>query len=483
MSGVSSSTGAAGRGPGLSARTTTAVEVLSQSVANIAPSAVMATGAALIVGSAGKGTWLSYVIGTVIVLVVGYCLSQFARRSATTGSVYSYTARGLGPFAGFMSGWGIQIGYLAIAMGSVAGTGLYFAGFLGQLGIDASGSGWQILIFALCTLGVLWATVRGIRLSTRIGLVTELTSIVLILIVIATVLINHGFSVDSSQVSLKGSSLNGVTFGVVLAILGFVGFESAASLGVEAKDPYRAIPRAILWSALGAGLLFVLASYTQVLGLGARLPTSQAPLGDLATRSGIGWITPLVDLGITTSFFACAAASLNAAARIFYTMGCEGMMSSGLGRTHAKHQTPHVALALLAPLLFAAPAAIVLTGSQTLQALAYLGTVGTFGYMVAYALVSLAAPVWLARIGEQRPLVMIAGPVAAMAMVYVFYKNIVPTPPSPFNVLPWAFAGLMALGAGWYLVVRVAAPARAAAVGSMIGEDVPSPAAAEVIVG
>ncbi len=476
MSAIASSEGSAG-GPGLAQKATSAVEVMAQSVANIAPSAVMATGAALIFTSAGRGTWVSYVIGTVIVLMVGYCLAQFARRSATTGSVYSYTARGLGGFAGFMSGWGIQVGYLAIAMGSVAGAGLYFGAFLGELGIDGSGTGWQLAIFAVCTLGALLATMRGIRLSTRVGLVIELTSIALILFVVVAVLVDHGFSVDSSQLSLKGTSVNGVTFGVVLAILGFVGFESAASLGVEAKDPYRAIPRAILWSALGAGLLYVLASYTQVLGLGAGLGKSGAPLGDLASRSGIGWVNPVIDLGITASFFACAAASVNASARILYTMGREGMMGSALGRTHAEHQTPHVAIALLAPLLFAAPAAIVLAGSQALEALAYLGTIGTFGFMVAYALVSVAAPVWLARIGELRPLVMIAGPLSAAAMVYVFYKNVVPAPPSPFNVLPWVFASLMALGAAWYGAVRIAAPARVAAVGSAMSDD-PAPAVA-----
>lgn len=242
MSAITSSSGSE-HGPGLAHKATSAIEVMAQSVANIAPSAVMATGAALIFASAGRGTWLSYVVGTVIVLMVGYCLAQFARRSATTGSVYSYTARGLGGFAGFMSGWGIQVGYLAIAMGSVAGAGLYFGGFLGELGVDASGTAWQLAIFAVCTLGVLWATVRGIRLSTRVGLVVELTSIALILFVVIAVLVDNGFRVDSSQLRLEGTSLDGVTFGVVLAILGFVGFESAASLGTEARDPYRAMRR------------------------------------------------------------------------------------------------------------------------------------------------------------------------------------------------------------------------------------------------
>jgi hypothetical protein len=58
-----------------------------------------------------------------------------------------------------------------------------------------------------------------------------------------------------------------------------------------------------------------------------------------------------------------------------------------------------VAIAVLSPLLFVVPAAIVISGKATLDALAYVGTVGTFGFMVAYALCSLAAPFWLQRLG------------------------------------------------------------------------------------
>jgi hypothetical protein len=114
-----------------------------------------------------------------------------------------------------------------------------------------------------------------------------------------------------------------------------------------------------------------------------------------------------------------------------------------------------VAIAVLSPLLFVVPAAIVISGKATLDALAYVGTVGTFGFMVAYALCSLAAPFWLQRLGVRT---WALGFVSAVAMVFVFYKNVYPAPPSPFDVLPWIFAGLMAAGAGWYGVVRVARP-------------------------
>jgi hypothetical protein len=123
--------------------------------------------------------------------------------------------------------------------------------------------------------------------------------------------------------------------------------------------------------------------------------TTGAPLNDLASDAGIGFVSWAIDLGITASFFACAVASINAAARITMTMSEEGILGAALGATHEDHRTPHVAIAVLSPLLFVVPAAIVVSGKDTLEALAYVGTVGTFGFMVAYALCSIAAPVWL----------------------------------------------------------------------------------------
>ena len=82
---------------GLRRRVLSALEVFAQSIANIAPSAVIAFVPAAIFASAGKGTWLTWVLGTVVVFVVAYCLAQFARRHASAGSLYGYAAQGFGP--------------------------------------------------------------------------------------------------------------------------------------------------------------------------------------------------------------------------------------------------------------------------------------------------------------------------------------------------------------------------------------------------
>jgi amino acid transporter len=89
------------------------VEVLSQSISVIAPSTVPAAILGLIFAVAGNGTWLSFVLGMVGLIFVGFNINQFARRSASPGSLYTYIVSGLGPTAGVLSGWALAFGYPA----------------------------------------------------------------------------------------------------------------------------------------------------------------------------------------------------------------------------------------------------------------------------------------------------------------------------------------------------------------------------------
>jgi len=174
---------------------------------------------------------------------------------------------------------------------------------------------------------------------------------------------------------------------VVLAALGFVGFESAAALGAEAKDPHRAIPRAVLTSAVVVGVLYLFAAYVSILGLGAdTLGSSGAPMDDLAQTIGLSGFRYVIDLGVAASFFAVIIASINAAARILYTMAHERILAAPLRLTHVRHRTPHIAILVLLPIILLVPAVMVIAGVTPINVYAYTGTIGTFGYLTAYLL-------------------------------------------------------------------------------------------------
>src|ERR1700740_98026 len=96
-------------------------EVLAQSVANMAPSAAMALLPLLVFFSAGNGTWLSFALSLVVLLVVAYCASLFATRINSAGSFYVWVTRALGPGAGSAAGWGLVLGYLFTGVACVIG--------------------------------------------------------------------------------------------------------------------------------------------------------------------------------------------------------------------------------------------------------------------------------------------------------------------------------------------------------------------------
>jgi amino acid transporter len=147
-------------------------------------------------------------------------------------------------------------------------------------------------------------------------------------------------------------------------------------------------------------------------------------------------------------------------------MGEEGILPGALGRAHPGHKTPHVAIGVVAPIVRVVPIILVATGVAPLSVFAYTGTIGTFGYMLGYVLMAIALPFFLRRRGEFNPLSVVLAVVVVAALVYVFYKNVVPVPDYPLNLMPWIFLGLVALGLAWYAVVRVRRPQVAAEVGT-----------------
>jgi amino acid transporter len=432
------------------------VEVLAQSVAAIAPSAVMATGPALIVLSAGNGSWLSYLLALVTVVLIGLCVAQFGTKIASAGSLYDYVGQSLGRGSAFAAGWALVIGYLFIAMIGVVGVGIYGGALLEGVGIPAGATATQVVIFVIAGAAAAAFAWGGIKLSTRVGLVLEIASIAAILVLFVVTIAKHGATPDTAQISLTGASSDGITFGVVLAVLGFVGFESAAALGAEAKDPHRAIPRAVLTSAVVVGVLYVFAAYTSVLGLGADgLGSSAAPMDDLARSGGLRYV---IDLGVVASFFAVTIASINAASRVLFAVSHDGVLHPALGRAHARHRTPHVAILALLPAVVVVPAVMVLVGMTPLEVYAYTGTIGTFGYLTAYLLMALGMPIFLRRHHTVRARHWVLAAAAAAAIVYVTYKNLVPVPDYPYNVLPYLYLALLVIGIAWYFIVRLRGP-------------------------
>jgi amino acid transporter len=124
-----SSQKAAAEDHGLRAGALGPIETLAQSVSAIAPSTSPSLTIPLVFALAGNATWFVYLIATGAILLIGFCVSRFARLSASPGSLYTYTASTLPSLFGVTAAWALLLAYLATGA-SVAGGTLYYANVL-----------------------------------------------------------------------------------------------------------------------------------------------------------------------------------------------------------------------------------------------------------------------------------------------------------------------------------------------------------------
>jgi len=450
---------------GLRRRGLSMVEVLAQSVSALAPSAAVVAVPPFVMVQAGAATLPVLVVGTALVVLVGWCLTAFARRMAAVGGVYSYTAKGLGPGPALLAGWALVVGYAGIAVSALVGAVAYLVSFTG---LDPPGWAVAVVTLAVGLLATL-VTVRGIRLSARVALALEVVSVGVVVAVLVVLLAAHRGGTGTGAAVVDGPvTAGGVATGLVLAVAAFMGFESAATLGVEARRPLVAVPRAVFWTPVVAGVLFVAAGVAQVVLLRAapvEVLTGDVPMAQLADADGLGVVSRLLDAGIALSFFACVTGSINALARVLFSMAREGVLPASLGRTHRRFATPAVALAWVLPVLVAVPAVALGTGARTREVLAGSLTVSALGYVLAYVLAAAAMPVFLHRIGELTRPTLVGGTLAGGLSAAVLVVAVAGASWTGSGVMVLVFVLAWLPGPVLWWVLRRRAPAVLARVG------------------
>jgi amino acid transporter len=427
--------------------------LLAQSVALISPTMTAVLIIPLAFSNAGQGTWLAYLFGTVMLLFVVLCLNQFTKRSAAPGAMYTYTARGLGPATGVVSGWTLLWCYLFIGTAGLTGFAIFCQQFLDALGATITVP--PDIFFAISALTCWYIAYKDIRISSLITLAFEGISVTLILALAAVVLFKHGFQVDTTQLQLKGVGLHGMSLAVVACIFSLVGFESATALSGEAKNPLRNVPRAVIWSLIITGAFMVVMGYVEVFGVrhyGTPLSAITAPLTVLSSLYDVTFFKAPIALGAMISFFSLSLSCLNAGARILYTMGEHKVFPHQLGRAHPKNGTPHVALTVYIVIMFAIPTVLELV-TNPVTTFGDAGTLAAFGFLLAYFLITIAAPVYLHRRGELRARNVVIAVVACLCLLVPTEGSFYPVPPFPLNIFPYLFAAYIAVGLGWLFIL------------------------------
>jgi amino acid transporter len=402
----------------------------------------------------GEATPFVYLACLVAILVVASGIVEMARELPSAGAFYTYVTRGLGPQAGFITGGLMFVAYALLPPAELGLIGSYVQTTLRtELNVDVP---WW-LIGMVPAAAMIALALDGIRASLRTALIlfaTEVGVVVLLAIIVVGHGGRHGLSLRPLSPTASPHGFHGLATGFVFAALSFVGFEAAATLGDEVRDPRRLVPRAILLSSAFVGVIYVFCVWAEVNGLGPaatnRLNGASTPWNDLAATYA-SWLKWPVIVASVSSMFAVMINSANGIARILNTMAREGLLPNALAVVDRRRLTP--TRATLATGAFAIGCALIVgassgglgnpTGGSNVYG--YLGFLLTLGVLPVYALTNLATARYFARLGRFRPvrhgLLPIGG---AVLMVALLVGQIVEQTAVPYTWLPWAIVAWVA---------------------------------------
>jgi amino acid transporter len=301
---------------------------------------------------AGWNATLAVLLAGLGVLAIAYTISLYARRYAGAGAVYEYLAHGAHPWVGvFMAGF-FFVGALFLG-----GGGIYLG--LGILGddfwkthISHSGPAWWVWgLIALVIVLIL--NYIGVRIAIRAMLTFAVVSFVPMLILALVIIAKGGENgltlsmFNPNETSVFGVAGGGVLGGILLGILLFVGFEAAASIGEEAQDPHRAIPRALIGTVAVAAVFFVVMAYAFSVGYGKVAVSkgawafSPAPVSEMATKYVGSWYATILELVVILDALALALAICVMIGRGFFALGRDGLLPRVFAKT-SRYDTPWV---------------------------------------------------------------------------------------------------------------------------------------------
>jgi amino acid transporter len=170
----------------------------------------------------------------------------------------------------------------------------------------------------------------------------------------------------------------------------------------------------------------------------------------------------LIDIGALVSMFAGTLACITAAARVLMRMAHDGLAHESLGATHSTNYTPSRAVIITGIAAVLPVAALAARGASGLDVYGWLGSLATYGFIVAYALVCVSLPRYLRQHGAFNPGARILPGLAAAAMLLALAGNLYPVPEGPYGKLPYIYLAYLTAGLGWFLIrsrSKKAAPA------------------------
>ena len=431
-----------------------AVGVLMQSIAQISPTLGVFYTIAFTTGQAGKAAPLTYLAAFVVCLMLAVPMAGLARHLPSAGGFYTYVSVGIGPKAGFITGWLYALMVTVVPAALAAFTGAVISEELdSQFGFNLPWWVYAIAILGIC----LAAAYRGISISIKALVVMTCFEMAVGLGLALTGLIHPGPGGVNASGFNPGSVTDGSAFflAIVLSIFAFTGFESAAAVGEESRDPKKLVPFAIVGSLVLIGLFYCLVAWGLQIGWGtddlkALADSPSAPAFVLADRLWGDHASLIVLIALVNSGLGVCIACTTSATRTLYGMARTGALPEALAKVQPTHATPIVAVFVQSTVsLVVLLAAGLPMGAFNLFNV--LGTTGTFVYVPIFVLMNIAAYRFIkTQHPEEFSVVryVVAPVISTVALALIVYNSLHPLPDMPIRLAPFIALVYLLLGLG-----------------------------------
>lgn len=430
---------------------------------------------------AGAALPLSFLLAFIACLFVGNSVVQFARRLPSAGSFYTFNSHGLGKTAGFFTGWLFWIGYAILSPGLFTALGAFAHDYVVST-FNADVPWW---VFSLvCMAIVVGLSIRSIKASVQVDLTLLIIEVFVFLLLAVFAIVRAGSNNTPTVFTPSASptGFSGVGLGVVFGILSFIGFDAAATLGEETRNPRRNVPLAVGGALIMVGVFYVFIMYALTVGYGLTNPANfQAFLSDpnpivTLAHNNTPWLQQIIDICALAGLFSCLLAIHNTTIRIIFSMGRDKVLPGWLGKVHSRWFSPYTAI--IAQTIFTLVLGFGIglwLGPGATGAYGFTGAIGTVAIVIVYMMCNIALIRYFFRLPERNWLLHIIIPILGVAsLAYPLWAVAQPGQAYPYNLVPYIVIAWLVVGVITYVYFRTSAPEKLTALGSFLAEDSPS---------
>jgi amino acid transporter len=436
--------------------------VIMPGLAQVAPAFNLFFTTGFMVALAGASAPLIFLISMVGMGATASSLAQFAGVYPSAGSFITYITRAIGTRVATAIGVITVLGYI-IAFG-----GIYiFVGSYITANVLGNPHVWGITQIVTIIYGALVVApvVVGLKFGVRVTVALYVFEVVLLLALSLTILARGGANgLSATPFTWPGGSKD-VLIAFSLAVLAFGGFEAAAPLAEETRNPRRNVPLAVLGAVVVSGVIYVIGSYALVTAFGAghagTLAAAPNPF-HTAASTFVPFVAPLITWVFLSSVTSSYVAANTQTSRVIFAGARGGLWPHALAAVSPRFRTPAVAaVAFVAPSILIGVVSTAFTEPAT--ASGFLGTYGILGLIIMYFVANIALIVeWVKfrRRGiHKNPWLWVVTPVIGVIVLGIpIWGDLRPGQASPYNTLPWLTLGLIAVGIIYALVLGAVRP-------------------------